>query len=401
MRQVVEPLQGGGRTVSMPEATDAIFERGPASVWRRDGDAFGARTVALRAIVLALVAWLPLPVLALVDDGSALGPVFRALVHDWGVHFRLLVALPVLVCADRWCGQRLTAIAYHVDSPDLMDDATRPAFHALTTTARRLAASRLGGLVLVLLGLAVSAGLFAMVPASAVPEWLRASPRGRLSWPGVWHVLVSAPMLTVLVLGWLWRWAIWTWFVARVARLPIRLCAPHPDRAAGARFLGYSIRAFAALGFAAGAIFAGRVANEVWYGHRALEAYPDALAALEIGVIAFACAPLLVFSVRLLHEWQKGVFQYGRVAGELGARFDERWIRGAPRVDAEALHATDFSAAIDGNSYVGAVYDMRLTPIDVRSVVLLVVATAAPLAPVVVVAASFDTLLRDLAGMLF
>ena len=62
---------------------------------------------------------------------------------------------------------------------------------------------------------------------------------------------------------------------------------------------------------------------------------------------------------------------------------------------------TDFSAAIDLNSYVANVFSMRLTPADMLSFLLLCAATVAPLVPVVLLAAPLDVLVQDLARLLF
>jgi hypothetical protein len=112
-------------------------------------------------------------------------------------------------------------------------------------------------------------------------------------------------------------------------------------------------------------------------------------------------APVLVFTSRLMQEWRDGVFTYGKLAEQLGFLFEDKWFRAEQRIDPSVLAASDFSAAIDLSTYVSNVYNIRLTPADLKSFIVLAVATATPLLPVVLIAAPFDVLIKDIASVLF
>jgi hypothetical protein len=161
------------------------------------------------------------------------------------------------------------------------------------------------------------------------------------------------------------------------------------------------VRAFVPIGFAVGAMLAGRVAAEVMRTGAKLETFQYVLAEVVIAVIAMALIPTLAFSLRLMAEWRAGVFTYGRLASGLGLRFEDKWIRAGRKLGPDMLEQTDFSAAIDLSSYVANVYDMQLLPIDIRSLVILAIFTAAPMLPVVLVAAPLNVILDDLAGVFF
>ena len=157
----------------------------------------------------------------------------------------------------------------------------------------------------------------------------------------------------------------------------------------------------ALIGFAVGAMLAGRVAAEVMRTGAKLETFQYVLAEVVIAVIAMAVIPTVAFSLRLMAEWRAGVFTYGRLSSGLGQRFEEKWIRAGRKLGPDMLEQTDFSAAIDLSSYVANVYDMQLLPIDIRSIVILAIFTAAPMLPVVLVGAPLSVILDDLAGVFF
>ena len=51
--------------------------------------------------------------------------------------------------------------------------------------------------------------------------------------------------------------------------------------------------------------------------------------------------------------------------------------------------------------YVSTVWELHLTPVDLKDSIVLAAATAVPLIPVVLFAAPFDVLLKEVASVLF
>lgn len=352
-----------------------------------------------QALVVALIAWVPLAAASFVQDGFRFGASAGAFFADFGAHARYLVALPLLVVADRFCGSRLTAIAHYFLDGGMVGAKERPHFDALVDATRRRCESAAAAIAILVAAYGVVALLVAFVPASEFPAWHRAGEPGRMSLAGGWHVAVSAPLLIALFLAWLWRLGVWTGFLWRMANSPLRLCAAHPDRAGGLKFVGFSVRAFAPIGAALGALLAGRIANQTWMG-APLASYDVTAGGLVVGVIVLFTAPLFALTPRLMHEWREGIYRYGRLAEAVGFQFEDEWFRGRA-VDRDALAASDFSAAVDLSGYVSNVYDMRVVPGEIKSIVALAAATAFPLLPVVVLAMPFDVLAKNVAGLFF
>src|SRR5215472_9531445 len=90
-----------------------LFENGPFSavLARLPGGRSAEHGLERQAIGLAVIAWVPLVVASLAQNGFRLGVSTTALLTDFGVYGRYLVAIPLLVIADRVCGNRLTAVA--------------------------------------------------------------------------------------------------------------------------------------------------------------------------------------------------------------------------------------------------------------------------------------------------
>ena len=383
--------------------TIRLFEDGPFSsiLARLPGGRSPDHGFERQAIEVALIAWVPLLVAAVAQDGFRFGASTSSLLTDFGVHARYLGALPLLVMANTFCGSRLTAVARNFVDAGMVGEADRPRYDALVDSTRRRCKSRWAAVAIIACVYMVLGALLEVVPQNEIPFWHYGAEPGVLSAAGWWHVLVSAPLLLALLIAWLWRLLVWTHFLWRMARLPIRLCAAHPDRAGGLKFVGYSVRAFGPIGAALGALLAGRIANHVWHADAKLDAFAPTAGVVVAATLLLFGAPLLVFTFRLMREWREGVATYGRLAEQLGFQFEDKWFGGKQRVDLHALEVTDFSAAIDLSAYVATVYDLRLAPGDLKSFISLAAATAIPLLPVVLIAAPFDVLMKDIASLLF
>jgi hypothetical protein len=355
--------------------------------------------VVRRAAVIAGISWLaPFTILA-VKAGIGEPDPLRSFLSDFAVQARSLVAAPMLVLAEALCAPRLGAIACHFVRAGLVPDAERARFHRAMNSTARLLDLRVAEIGVACLAYAF---IFLMLGARpSIPAWQLPANGGwsYFSLAGWWHVLVSAPLLLILVFGWLFRVALWTRFLWLVARLDLRLIPAHPDLVAGLRFVGHSLRAFAVVGFAFGAIVAGTLANRVVHGGASLLVCKDAAVGLAIFVVVVFGAPLLVFSHNLVLVWRDGIFRYGALADRLGREFETKWLA---QPDAPpTLDTSEFSAAIDLYSVVSNVYQMKLVPVDYGSLISLVIATLAPLAPVLLLRIPLEVVFATLAKLAF
>jgi hypothetical protein len=322
---------------------------------------------------------------------------------DIAVHARSLLAAPMLIVAEAVCAPRLNAIAQQFLDAGLVREPQRARFDAAVASTRLLLQSPLAGIGVVALAYAMIAGLIALFPVDQLPAWHRIGDAAVLSYSaaGWWHAFVSLPLLLLLLLGWIWRLCLWSRFLWLVSRLDLHLIPAHPDHAAGLIFVGHSLRALSVLALALGTILAGGAANNLLRHAGSFFAHTFIVAGAVGFVVALFSAPLLVFSERLVREWQRGVFAYGALASDIGARFEGKWFGpGAPAND-DNLAAPDFSSTTDLYQVVSNVYEMRFVPVDLTSVTLLIGAMLLPFVPVLPLAMPIGEIMQGVKSLLF
>ncbi|RWP54833.1 hypothetical protein [Mesorhizobium sp.] len=385
-------------------ANEVLFENGPpVGLQRRLGLVRGSQlNVGRRAMIVGAVGWAPLLVLAGIQNVTMHTGGITPLLWDAGMHARYLIAAPLLVLAEALCAPRLNAIVRHFADAGLVTNRDRGTYDAAVASTRAQLNSRAAEIIVIALAyLLMSAAAFSL-PFDQVPVWHKTGGSAPAFSPaGWWHVLVSLPLLLTLLLGWTWRLALWAHLLWRIARLDLRLLASHPDGAAGLAVLGYSLRAFSLLAMALAAIVAGRSANIVFVDGALPRDHTIFSAGLLVVVGALFAAPLFFFTPMLMRALQRGSFEYGALATQVGAAFEEKWLGRDRPVDKSALEKPDFSATTDLYAIVANVYALRLVPIDLKSIAMLGIALLLPFVPVVFLALPMAEILAGLKGLLF
>ena len=357
-----------------------------------------ARTLRLAIAAMAL-GWLPPCVLAALQSLATGDDSLHSFFTDYGVLARSLIAVPLLIIGQAFAGPRLGMLVRHFREAGLVRTADVCRYHDIVRSTRRLRDSAIAELAIAIIGF-VLAATFWTVPVALLPAWHRvgvgvASAASAASW---WHQFVSLPILSLLLLGWLWRLGLWTRFLWKVSRLDLLLIPSHPDGAAGLKFLGVSLEAMILPAFAISCVLAGPLANRVVHGGAQIMTFRAPLLAVVIFILALTTSPLLLFTDRLFAAMHRGMLEYGAVARDLGLRLENRWL-GRP-VGEDALDANDFSATTDLYSIVSNVYAMKLVPLGFRNLAVLVIATLLPFLPVALLAVSPAELLKKLGGFI-
>jgi len=343
-----------------------------------------------RVLLISLVAWLPLAMLAP-------GGFFA----DIAVHSRMLVAVPLLVAADYLVLPRLEAIGRYLQASNLLAPSQGVAFAGVMNKARRVSAGNVTAIVLTVLVYTLTTILINVVPASAIPAWQRGAVGHGLSAAGWWHALVSLPILLGLMLGWIWRLMVWTWFLASTSRLGLCLLPSHPDRAGGLQFIAFSPRIFVPVVLAMATVVAGTLADRIFLaGESPIGHEVTPVATATILVLIFM-APPLVFTRALLVAWRNGVFLYGDLAARMGTRFEQKWLEARLDHGDNPLESSNFSATVDLYGVVANVYGMKLLLVEYPGLVLLAVAALLPFAPIWLYVVPLGRLAEHLLGALF
>lgn len=353
------------------------FDRGLARVGlvRQDN----AR-LALRAVVPALVAWIPLFFYSLVRPTPDT-PTAIPFLHDLAAHVRFLLFMPLLVFIERSIGRRTGMVASSFLTSGLVPPAQEPAFRSAIRRARALLESTVAELILAgasfgLVWLAVNTRL-----AEGAGIWFgEAGPGGpHLSPAGWWYVVWSTYAL-FLFLRWVWRYLLWCGFLRGMSQFALRAVGTHPDRAGGLGFVTLGHSSFAMLSFAASCIVTAGVGSEILNQGARLMTYKYGLLAFLVIAILVGVLPLLVFMKLLVKAKHAGLLRYGEFALRYVQDFDRKWCeeKGAGE---PALGSGDIQSLADLGGSFERLQTMRTVPIDTRTAGMFALTTAGPMLP--------------------
>jgi hypothetical protein len=356
-----------------------------------------------RLLVISLIAWVPLLLLSLVEGKALGGRAAVPFLLDVEVHVRFLIALPLLVLAELVVHQRMRFVVRQFLERDLIPQGALPSFDAAIASAFRLRNSVLAEILLIAFVYIVSVPLiWRQYTALATATWY-AAPSGeglQLSLAGHWYVYLSLPLFQFLLWRWYFRLFIWIRFLWQVSQIDLRLVPTHPDRTGGLGFLANTVYAFMPLAVAHGALLAGLIANRIFYLSAALPEFKIEIAVVVVFLLCVVLGPLLVFAPQLAEAKRTGNREYGALAARYVREFDAKWLRGGAPADERLVGSGDIQSLADLANSFEVVRTMQLAPITRDALLRLLVATLAPLAPLVLTMMPLEELLRKLLGIL-
>ena len=383
-----------------------VFEGGPLLRWERSLGFIkpvGAQ-VGRRILIAVAIGWLPLAVLAAVEllissDASA-----KSFFYDFAVHARFLIAIPVLIFAESECVPRLGNIVKHFVETGLIIESDKTRFGAAVSSTRRMLNSPISVAVIVVLAYGAVATVAYYSSTDLLPAWRRPG-AAAVPWrslPGWWNVLVSLPLFLIILLGWLWRIALWARFLFLMSRLDLRLIPGHPDGAGGLKFIALSIRGFRLVSFALGAVVAGSLMNRQMQQALDLAEFRNLAIGLIVFLLLVIAGPLTIFLRKLRRTKMQGFFEYGGLARAIGIQFEEKWLRPPSKVDWTSLGVQDFSATTDLYSVADNAYAIRELPFGVKDLIgPIVISALLPFLPLALMAVPIEEVLRRLVQVLF
>jgi hypothetical protein len=369
---------GGAEARFAAVADDALSAAQRAlGLMPRAGSGIGRRI----AIAVAIT-WLPLVIYALWQRRLVPGEVPEPLLQHFGIHARLLLALPLLILAEATTRSSLERALPQFLGRGLVGDAEVPAFRAVLERASRARGSR-----------AVLAGMLALVLLVAVLGWGRSDELHELVWArtadaggidfGIaWFSFVSRPLFLLALLAWLWRLAVVGWAFGRIARLDLRLTPTHPDRVGGLGFLERLPMGFFPLLLALSVPIAGRWGHDALYHGLDVNTLRAPVAALVLLNVVIAVAPMLAFAPRLRALRRRALSEWGALLAEHGRLVERRWVRREKVADDALLSAPEIGPVADTVALYETVRGLRAAPIARSSLIAPVLATAIPLVPV-------------------
>jgi hypothetical protein len=360
-------------------STARADEVGPAFSVARGGFTYSvlcrlglADDVRRQVVAFIAIGWLMLVALAIVE---ALVGRPAALVRELSVHVRLLIGLPLLVVAtsvlDDRCRYPLEELTRSQPA------AIRDALGRIVERARRLRDSWWPELVLLATALVLSVVLWTGSGSSGFVG-ARAGASLDLSATHGWYALVALPLFMFVLARTLWLWLLWSWISWRISRLPLELVATHPDLAGGLGPLARPIVAMVVVSAANGAVVSSTWAATILEHRASLSAFGAPLLLLVAVHVVVALAPSVLFAPHLVRARLQGLAAYGAFAGRYVDAFHRHWI--VNRAE-DVLGTPDIQSLADLGHSFEVVEHMHVVPFGRRDASLVVLATLAPMLP--------------------
>ena len=353
----------------------------------------------IRAVVLGLVAFLPLLGLAAIEGVAWNSDTSRSLLHDVTIYARLLVAIPFFILAENVVDDRFVVITSYFRNAGIILPAQHDRYQQLLTSLKAIVSSRSAELIMLA---AAFAGSVIIIMSSAVPgdvSW-RTDTDGSFTFALWWMMLFSLPLFNFLLIRWIFRFFIWIAFLWRFARIELHLLPTHPDGAGGLGVLSESVHAFAPVFLAISAVVASVWAKRVMSGEASVSDFHMPFVALMIGAVIIASFPLLLFARRLLKLKLGGLHDYGVMANLHSLYFDNKWIKDSEENMPEVLGAPDISSLADLEAGYQCVQGMWFVPFRIQNIVVVAVSVAIPMIPLLLIEIPLRELLIKIGGAL-
>jgi hypothetical protein len=347
-------------------------------------------------VALALLAWIPLLCLAALERVGPGQGVVVSFLGSLNTHIRFLVAIPLVFVTEVWLDPRLRHFVQDVVATRLVPEAEVPALERAIRLTHRLRDSVTAEAVLAILAVTfVQLGVRPFDLPDDLRSW-RATGSGasaRLTLAGWWYGLVALPVYQFLIGRWGWRLLVWWVFLWRLSRLRLQLMPTHPDLAGGLGYVAVAQSHFDTLCFALSAVAAGAYAERMMFTGAALQAFTLPALGLVLLNLALFVGPLLFFCPRLVAVKRRGLREYAAVATAYVGGFDAKWLRGGAPPNEPFLGSGDIQSLNDLAGSFDVIRRMRIVPFGPALVLILIAATLAPMAPLLLLAFPLEELL--------
>jgi hypothetical protein len=218
--------------------------------------------------------------------------------------------------------------------------------------------------------------------------WHAYVPQGQIheviSGAGWWEFVIALPLLNYWWLRWIWKIALWSWYLFRVSRFHLRLIASHPDRTGGVGFLSDVQTRFGLLILAYGITnVASTIAYKITFegATLALHSVWAPLVGFVIGAPLLFTIPLFMFTKQLHRTKRRALDRCHRKAIRQAIAFEQKWLHTPPGGPYEAGGEAQLLGLNNLNVVYDHIYKMRVVPFDTRSFLELTAQTLGSLVP--------------------
>jgi len=287
-----------------------------------------------RIVIFAGVTWLPLLIMTAIDGTLADSSVGIPFFQDPVPHTRFLIALPLLVFADKIIDPSVASVVRHFQICDLVPDEADPHYRkAVEKLVRQRDAKwvdvALSGLAFGLVWILKFEFGHSTLDINTSSWMSTASGNVEMLTPaGWWLILVGIPLVLFILSRWIWRLIIWIGFMNRMSRLRLMLISTHADQMGGLGLLYSAQFSFGVIFTAVGAMMSSILANDIIHLGLPLSDVQWEIIGFVLISFTIITGPLCTFFSQLFGAKRRDLMQYSTLAYQLSEAFQE-YERGA------------------------------------------------------------------------
>ncbi|MFC3878724.1 hypothetical protein ACFOSV_00970 [Algoriphagus namhaensis] len=353
-----------------------------------------------KAIIMALLTWIPLAVLSTIRyyyAGKVDGiPFFK----DISMYTRFLFVVPLFILLEGSIDK--IYVQYLQTTSILIKSECKEKFRSLVSLFGRLSNSFLPEIfILVSIYTVVLFRWENLHVFESGRGYLVSESSEQLTLAGWYFILFSFPVYQLLVFRWIWRVLIWLFSVLRFSRFKFNIEPMHADQMGGLAYLNLFPFYLSQVLAAFSSIYASMLAIRIMFEGDLLQnnVYDILVYVLTLSLLLYV--PLLAYLPILLRLKNRGVHLFGRLISKHNNDYLEKWIYNNDGKE-PILGAMDNSSLNDINGSYLSIANMKLVPIDIRLFLLSAGLILIPFLPLVFTIYSpaelFEILLQTLFG---
>jgi len=297
-----------------------------------------------------------------------------------GAHIRLLVGIPLFFLAETWFAPRSSTFVSQLATSHVVPQLELPLLEREIRRVTRWKNSWIPE-ALCLVGAVLWSAFGSHLHLLGNSNAYQSNQMTAGSAVSYWYWIVCMPVFRFLILRWIWRLALWTYFLWRVERLKLELIPTHPDSTAGLGYLEVVHIHFTPLILVLSAVQAGSFAEEISQGTMSIEGvYPILALMLVVDAVLFI-GPLFIFTPKLWACQVKGRSDYAELAENYTAQFDTKWVSRKTSTDEPLLGSADIQSLADLANSFSIVRNMRVVPIGKKLLISFGIAALIPILP--------------------
>ena len=357
----------------------------------------------IRLLVLTGIAWLPLMVLTLIDGTFYTSDITIPFIKDATPFVSGLIVIPLLVMADNLIEPMMVRVLKYLKVSGVVADSEKESLISAAEKMTLQMNSKPVQILLVVLLITISwllqSDYVDMWEEDGVTSWMLTLENGDVdeTLAGTWFLLVTSPLVSFLLYRWMWRFVVWSIFLYRVSRMKLELYASHTDHAAGLGMIGANHALFSILFLIMAVLVSSELAGNLLYeGDQLVEIKQLAIVFVAISMVVLFI-PLIFFTNKLIKLKHNALVEYGILQNQASGDFHKHWIKDQAN---DLVDSMQPSAMADYSAVYEIISNMRVVPIDTKTIIVVAALILLPFLPLALTESSIWDILQTIGGSL-